>query len=262
MKGKVKGKIAGVGIVILLLVLSGCHTMDTTPPSPPTGLSSVTGDEAVYLYWNPNNESDLAGYRVYRNNAPSGYFRLIADVKEPCYVDRDVENGITYFYAVSAYDNSGNESELSEEDCFDTPRPEGYNMKIYEKDYLGDFSGYSFGNYSPVRYNSQNADFYFDVSGGNAYIIATTGTLIQDMGVYNMDDISYAPLTGWDSDGIVTATAGHVYVVWTRNNHFAKFRIKVVETTFLVFDWAYQIDEGNRELIPQMFEKEKEVYHD
>jgi hypothetical protein len=247
---------------ILSILALSCQNVDTTPPAAPTGLTSVTGDRAVYLYWNPNKEKDLAGYRVYRNTAPSGYFMMIADVRENSYVDRDVENGITYYYAVSAYDSAGNESELSQEDCFDTPRPEGYNMKIYEKDYLPSFSGYCFNKYSPVPYSSADADFYFDVQSGTARIVASVGTLIQDMGAYNMDDISYAPLTGWDSDGVLDAIQGHVYVVWTRDNHFAKFRIKVLDNTFLVFDWAYQVAVGNRELVKKNLIENKGVSHD
>ncbi|MDI6850972.1 MAG: hypothetical protein QMD82_03425 [bacterium] len=262
MKLRLNLKTVSKSALVLSFLVVSCQSIDTTPPDAPTGLTSVTGDRAVYLYWNPNTEKDLAGYRVYRNTSPSGYFLMIADVKENVYVDRDVENGVTYFYAVSAYDSAGNESELSEEDCFDTPRPEGYNMKIYEKDYLPSFSGYSFDNFNPVSYNSSEADFYFDVSNDKGYIIATTGTLIQDMGAYNMDDISYAPLSGWDSDGVIEAIPGHVYVVWTRDNHFAKFRVKVLDNTFLVFDWAYQVAEGNRELVRKNLIENREVYHD
>ena len=41
------------------------------------------------------------------------------------YVDDDVRNGSTYFYAVSAYDYDANESELTPEQVYDTPRPSG-----------------------------------------------------------------------------------------------------------------------------------------
>ncbi len=256
-QGKIGAK--GIAIVSMVLMLS-CQSIDTNPPAVPTGLDSVTGDEAVYLTWNPNAEEDLAGYRVYRNNQPSGYFRMIAEVKENYYVDYDVQNGTTYYYCVSAFDKNGNESELSDV-IFDTPRPEGYNMKIFEKDYLPSLSGYSFKRYAPVAYNSSDADFYYDVQNGMPYIVASIGTLIQDMGAYDMDDITYAPLEGWDADGIHQALQGHVYVVWTRDNHFAKFRIKIVENSFVVFDWAYQIAEGNRELVVTSIanKEEKEV---
>lgn len=248
---------------IVFAALMGCTTVDKIPPDPPTGLRSVTGDKAVYLYWNPNKEPDLAGYRIYRNNAPSGYFKLIADVAEPYYVDRDVENGITYFYAVSAYDTAGNESDLSEEDCFDTPRPEGYNMKIFEKDYLPSFAGYCFSQYQPVHYSASNCDFYFDVNSNGRLLVATRGTLVRDMGALEMDDVDYAPLDEWDEDGQVQALVGHVYVFWTRDNHFAKIRIKAISDSYLVFDWAYQVAPGNRELVKSLKnENNKEVYHD
>jgi len=252
-------KLSLAGFVVVLV---GCQAVDTTPPQAPKGLRSITGDRAVYLYWEPNSEPDLAGYRVYRNNAPSGYFKLIADVKEPYYVDRDVQNGVTYYYAVSAYDRNGNESELSEEDCFDTPRPEGYNMKIYERDYLPSFSGYSFAKYSPCPYNSSDCDFYFDILNGVPLLIATIGTLIQDMGACEMDDVDYAPLDGWDDDGVVNALVQHVYVIWTKDNHFAKIRVTAMGSNYLVFDWAYQIDEGDRELLPRHENLEREVFHD
>lgn len=252
-----------LGFSVFLIVFTGCSTIDRTPPDPPTGLRSITGDKSVYLFWNPNREPDLAGYRIYRNNAPSGYFRLIAGVKEPYYVDRDVENGITYFYAVSAYDTAGNESDLSEEDCFDTPRPEGYNMKIFEKDYLPSFAGYCFSQYQPVPYSASSCDFYFDVTSGVRLLVATRGTLVQDLGAWEMDDVDYAPLDGWDEDGEVQALVGHVYVFWTRDNHFAKIRIKALSDSYVVFDWAYQVAPGNRELVRGLKkESNKEVYHD
>ena len=45
------------------------------PPAAPTGLASTVSDHDVTLTWNPNAESDLSGYNLYRNeeklNTPS-----------------------------------------------------------------------------------------------------------------------------------------------------------------------------------------------
>jgi hypothetical protein len=47
---------------------------------------------------------------------------------------------------------------------------------------------------------------------------------------------------------------GHCYVVWTRDDHYAKFRVTDIQPAAggvpdrVVFDWAYQVDPGNREL--------------
>jgi hypothetical protein len=70
----------------------------------------------------------------------------------------------------------------------------------------------------------------------------------------NIYDISYAPTTGWvplqtgDNIKYVEATVGHTYIIWTVDNHFAKIRIKSITNGRMMFDWAYQLVEGNIEL--------------
>jgi hypothetical protein len=41
---------------------------------------------------------------------------------------------------------------------------------------------------------------------------------------------------------------GHTYVIWTWDNHYAKVRIKAISNERLVFDWAYQLLEGEQQL--------------
>jgi hypothetical protein len=50
----------------------------------------------------------------------------------------------------------------------------------------------------------------------------------------------------------VEVVPGHVYVVWTWNDHYAKVRVRQVQGGYIVFDWAYQIDGGNQELSPRI----------
>ena len=88
---------------------------DTFPPSVPAGLSAVTGTKSVELVWARNTEPDLALYRVYRA-AGSGDWQKIGETRAtPNYSDRTVAAGSTYRYAVSAVDQSGNESGRSSE---------------------------------------------------------------------------------------------------------------------------------------------------
>jgi hypothetical protein len=61
-------------------------------------------------------------------------------------------------------------------------------------------------------------------------------------------DIDYAPLSGWSHTKDVIAVPGHTYVVWTWDNHFAKIRVKYITNERVVFDWAYQLVEGNPQL--------------
>ena len=46
-------------------------------PYAPTNVHSVTGDNSVYIYWNPVSSWDLEGYDVYRGYGPTGYYDYI-----------------------------------------------------------------------------------------------------------------------------------------------------------------------------------------
>jgi fibronectin type 3 domain-containing protein len=65
------------------------------------------------ITWQPNIESDLAGYNVYRQ-VETGAFVKITALLIPkgttVYVDSVLPTGTTYTYNVTAVDISGNES--------------------------------------------------------------------------------------------------------------------------------------------------------
>lgn len=90
----------------------------STPPpsSPPPPSSSITG--SAILSWNSNGGPDLAGYKVYVGTQ-SGLYTFpgspftIGTVTS--YTVTNLPFGQTYFFAVSAYNNAGNESHLSNE---------------------------------------------------------------------------------------------------------------------------------------------------
>jgi len=88
-----------------------------TPPNRPTGLRAVPGVGRVFLSWNENKESDLAGYHVYRSTKHGRNYDRLTDklLLRTTYSDETVAEGMTYFYVVTAVDQSGNESEYSHE---------------------------------------------------------------------------------------------------------------------------------------------------
>ncbi len=58
----------------------------------------------------------VVGYNVYRSTTSGGQFVKIASrVSEPRYEDRLVVSGRTYYYVVTALDQSGRESKFSKE---------------------------------------------------------------------------------------------------------------------------------------------------
>jgi hypothetical protein len=90
---------------------------DRFPPSVPTGLVAVQERLGVRLFWNPNPERDLAGYRVFRRVGAGPWLAHgPAIVERPLWLDDAVEVGQAVSYAVSAVDRAepANESGRSE----------------------------------------------------------------------------------------------------------------------------------------------------
>lgn len=84
---------------------------------------------SVTVSWNPNTESDLAGYKVYYGLASRDYVEPVdagnvTEIKIPGFL-----RGKTYFFAVTAYDHAGNESEFSDEVSLQAPKAP-INVKV------------------------------------------------------------------------------------------------------------------------------------
>ena len=242
-----------------IIFLTGCDKVnnyyDTTPPAPPKNISSVTGDNRVDIFWDYNTESDVAGYNVYYAFSYNGKYTLIGSTQNDSYVDYGAKNGVTYYYAVTAYDYDGNESELSKDEVYDTPRPEGFNQAINDYIRFPNNAGYDFSKYLVLPYDDKYTDFFFENYNGTFYLNVWDDSDIQDMGATrDIWDISNAPTGGWvplkqgENIKYTPAIIGHTYVIWTWDNHYAKVRVKNITSERVVFDWAYQLVEGNREL--------------
>jgi len=166
-------------------------------------------------------------------------------------------NGVTRFFAVAAVDQAGNESPLSYEDIFDTPRPEGSTT-------LGNFvnsttgAGWDFSAFMARPSTDNLTDIFFGYNSSVYQMFATSvqvgpgsfiNTEIQDAGyASSLDAVDWAPSAGWSPSGAVELIPGHCYVVWTWDDHYAKFRVTGLSPTQVTFDWAYQTDPGNPEL--------------
>ena len=69
----------------------------------------------IKLAWDPNSESDLSGYKLYYGTSSRSYGALAYTGNVSKYKLTGLVPGQTYFVAVTAYDNSGNESGYSNE---------------------------------------------------------------------------------------------------------------------------------------------------
>ncbi len=88
---------------------------DRTAPETPLGISARVDGSTVELVWRMSPELDVAGYRVYRwTDGAEDSVMLNEELLAPAdarYRDTDISLGHQYYYAVSAIDHAGNESE-------------------------------------------------------------------------------------------------------------------------------------------------------
>ncbi len=85
-----------------------------TPPSQNTAT----------LSWDPNAETDLAGYRIYYGLASDAYLQQKGNglqISSNAYTVVGLNSGTRYYFAVTAVDIAGNESDYSNEVFKDFP---------------------------------------------------------------------------------------------------------------------------------------------
>lgn len=117
-----------ISILFINLLLTGCGVDSSGGTGAQQG-----GQNSATLSWEaPTTNADgtaltdLAGYKVYYGKA-SGAYTEIKDVGPtdtpgtPEYTVADLESGSHYYFAITAYDTSGNESNFSEEVYKDIP---------------------------------------------------------------------------------------------------------------------------------------------
>ncbi|MBV5327446.1 MAG: fibronectin type III domain-containing protein [Chlorobium sp.] len=77
--------------------------------------------------WLPNTESNLAGYKIHYGTASKSY-PITIDIGKPALVDgrvtatvSNLNNGVTYYFAATAYDTTGQQSGYSSEAVCNNP---------------------------------------------------------------------------------------------------------------------------------------------
>jgi|GEM_PF-1563741 len=88
------------------------YSIDNLFPSIPSGLQASVQGGGIRLVWNSGKDADFRYYTIYRG-ASEGKYQEIGTTIDSTFLDTDLEPGITYVYAVTATDFSGNESGFS-----------------------------------------------------------------------------------------------------------------------------------------------------
>ncbi len=79
------------------------------------------GAAVVRVSWLANSDADLAGYRVYYGTSSGSYDNTLDAGLSTSVEIEGLAQGDTYYFAVTAYDTSGNESAFSEERSISIP---------------------------------------------------------------------------------------------------------------------------------------------
>ncbi len=94
------------------------YSIDNLAPNAPANVMGSAVAGTVKLHWNPNTESDLGGYDVFRGSAPGfnpDTMSTYATVTDTAYTDTRPSSSGTVYYVVRAVDVHGNESPSSNE---------------------------------------------------------------------------------------------------------------------------------------------------
>ncbi|NLD47344.1 MAG: PKD domain-containing protein, partial [Clostridiaceae bacterium] len=90
------------------------YLLNIEPPAKPV-LSVIPGGFKAELTWTSGNETDLAGFRVYRSTVSGTGYRMIKETTGTEYTDENLIPGQVYYYKVQALDIYRNESWSDEE---------------------------------------------------------------------------------------------------------------------------------------------------
>lgn len=101
-------------------VYGGAFAWGISPPATPSTLTATaTACNQVQLSWQPNTESDLAGYIIYRNYVEIARVGATAT----SYTDTGVQPNTQYTYGIKAYNTSSMTSGMSNAATVTTPLP-------------------------------------------------------------------------------------------------------------------------------------------
>ena len=172
---------------------------DLDNPNAPSGLTATAGAGFISLDWADNTELDLSEYGIYRHTSDVfGSATEVAQVSASRFVDANVVPGTTYFYWVTAYDRSENESSPSTSvsaaatEPISTVPPSTPSAPTYSSSgtYIsGDGTVFAFVviNTPALASGAIATDILYRVSGSSSWILADQ---VSGSGTARLDDLS------------------------------------------------------------------------
>jgi fibronectin type 3 domain-containing protein len=110
--------------ILTFLILAGCGgggggggggSSSNSTGSNTSNTSNSEGAGTISLAWDANASSAIAGYKVYYGTSSGNYPDVINVGNTTTYTVSNLQSGHTYYFAVTDYETSGNESQYSNE---------------------------------------------------------------------------------------------------------------------------------------------------
>ncbi len=243
----------------------------------PATLTSISLNQAVHLQWDDSPyldaPADFSYYRVYstgynldQNLCDSTWF-IEGTTVSPTFLVGALTNGVPQCYAVSAVSLEGYESGWSPLRN-DTPRPDARNIVLWAVQDSAGRSGFRFwldansdGVAQPTELGIVGAggsalmDFYVDSSAAGLRIVPQrTGDSLQTYGtvpIADLTSIDVAPNGGYARAALAAQPMwGYVFQMISGQFYvYGALRVTAVGPNYIIFDWSYQTDPGNPELV-------------
>ena len=245
----------------------------------PASLTSISLNGAVHLQWSDNpyasDPNDFNYYQVFstsysldQNQCGSTWYTEGTTVSFEFLVGA-LTNGVPQCYQVTAVSLDGIQSAGSPV-VNDTPRPDGANWIVFTPDTLGGLqSGFRF--WLDANSNGQvdvgelglvgsavggTMDFTVTQDTSGTYIEPQrSGVTMEPYGsvpIVDLTAIDVAPVSGYTTTGYQALPGwGYVFQI-DDGGQFYKYgalRVAAVGKNYIIFDWSYQTDPGNPELI-------------
>ncbi|GJL69463.1 MAG: hypothetical protein NPIRA06_20980 [Nitrospirales bacterium] len=143
-------------------------------PNPASSASSIQ------LIWDANPEPDLMGYNVYMGTSQGSYHTTKTTGPNPSYVFQNLPQGITYYFTVTAYDQTNNESLPSEEvsvkipDTISPITPENLTLNRASNTQVAFSWSASTDNVGVTGYDVARNNVVIGQPGTNAFVDKTT----------------------------------------------------------------------------------------
>ena len=148
-KGKLLGTLIGFACVLMAAfgfqsLVFAEESVDIEPPSDVENVEAQSGDGNVYLTWDVATDNmGVDGYKIYYGldsvtEEGGEYFHEVEVGDVIDYLVENLENDVTYYFAVTAYDEMGNESENYSFEAEATPHKAQVEELISDPVPLGD----------------------------------------------------------------------------------------------------------------------------